>query len=161
MTQDIYTILDTERNLTTNLRDYKKLCLISSIKALGINVEAAVKFFGYSISSYHRIKKELIAATQNQSKKADWGGRRKAYLSLEQEKKLAKDLAAMSESGGFVDIGKIKELMEKAAGKTLHKTTVYRFLERHDFRKVAPRKYHPKRNKEAQEEFKKKFPHSD
>ncbi len=161
MTQDIYAVLDKERNLTTNLRDYKKLCMIIAVKSLRIGVKAAVEFFGYSISSYHRIKKEQIDAVQNQSKKADWGGRRKAYMSLEQEKEVAKELAAMSESGGFVDIGKITELMEEIAGKTLHKTTVYRFLERHDFRKIAPRKYHPKRNQEAQEEFKKKLSHSD
>jgi transposase len=161
MTQDIYAILDAERNLTTDLRDYKKLCLISSVKVLEISVEATCNFFGYSISSYHRIKKELISAAQNQNKRAEWGGRRKAYLSSEQENKFAKELATLSEAGGFVDIGEIKKLMEKLVGKTLHKTTVYRFLERHDFRKIAPRKYHPKRNKETQEEFKKKFPHSD
>lgn len=158
---DIYTFLETERKLTRNLRGYKKLCLINSIKALKISIEAACEFFGYSVSSYYGIKQELISAANNQAKVTAWGGRRKSYLSIEQENDLAKDLAAMSESGGFVDIGKIKELMEKAAGKALHKTTVYRFLERHDFRKIAPRKYHPKRNLEAQEAFKKKLPHSD
>jgi len=155
---DVYTVLDKERKLTTNLRDYKKLCLINSVKSLKVSIKAACEFFDYSVPSYYRIKKEQIAAAQNQSKKADWGGRRKAYMSLEQEKEVAKELAAMSESGGFVDIGKIKELMERIVGKTLHKTTVYRFLERHAFRKIAPRKYHPKRNEEAQEEFKKNFP---
>jgi len=33
----------------------------------------------------------------------------------------------------------------------------YRFLERHGFRKVAPRLYHPKRSLERQEAFKKAF----
>ena len=158
MSETIYVAIEAKRKETQDLRYYKKLSLVNSVKSLGVSIKSACCFFGYSVSSYHRIKKDVEGSILQSSSEANWGGRRKAYLSPEQENALANDLANLSESGGFVDIGKIKALMEAMIGKTLHKTTIYRFLERHGFRKIAPRKYHPKRDKEAQEDFKKKIP---
>jgi transposase len=96
-----------------------------------------------------------VCSTKGLLKKASWGGRWDSYFSLEQEAKIAESLRQISLSGGFVDISKIREILEKEAGATLHKTTIYRFLERHGFRKVVPRKYYPKRDLEAQDAFKK------
>jgi transposase len=76
-------------------------------------------------------------------------------MSTKQEKEMIEELGVVAEKAGFVDISKIKEKFEKLSGQSVHKTTIYRFLERHGFRKIAPRKYHPKQNKETQEAFKK------
>jgi transposase len=139
----------------TDLRQYRKLSMVLAVEQLDVPPKKAAKFFGYSLSSFHRIRQELFDSTKTLIKKASWGGRRGSYFSLEQEAEIAENLRQLSLSGGFVDISKIREILEKEAGATLHKTTIYRFLERHGFRKVAPRKYHPKRDLEAQESFKK------
>ena len=49
----------------------------------------------------------------------------------------------------------IKEGFEKAIGKKVHKTSIYRLLERHNWRKIVPLPFHPKKDKEAQKHFKK------
>ena len=51
--------------------------------------------------------------------------------------------------GGEVDLYNVSELkrdFETRTGRTVHKTTIYRLLERHGWRKVAPRTFHTKRN---------------
>jgi hypothetical protein len=40
-------------------------------------------------------------------------------------------------------------------GQTVHKTTIYRLLERHEWRKIVSRQSHPKVNEQEQEAFKK------
>lgn len=57
--------------------------------------------------------------------------------------------------GGVVDISIIKKAFEEKAGKVIHKTILYRFLERHNWRKIAPRRYHPQGSQELQENLKK------
>lgn len=53
---------------------------------------------------------------------------------------------------------KIKELFEKKVGHKVHKTTIYRLLKRHRWRKLTPRPKHPKGDEEKQEAFKKDLP---
>jgi transposase len=51
--------------------------------------------------------------------------------------------------------GDIKAAWEARLGHSVNKTTVYRMLERHGWRKVAPRPRHPKKDEGAGEAFKK------
>jgi len=51
-------------------------------------------------------------------------------------------------------VGDIKAAWEGRLGRTVHKTTVYRMLGRHGWRKVVPRPRHPKKGEEAGEAFK-------
>ncbi len=44
---------------------------------------------------------------------------------------------------------------EELVGRTVHKTTIYRLLERHQWRKIVPRQSHPKADPKEQEAFKK------
>jgi len=147
--------LEKTRNQLTNLREYRKVSIVLAAQKCNTSLEKVAEFFGYSLSSFHRIRREFLESAKNLCEKASWGGRRKSYFTQEQEAEIAQKLGDLSVSGGFVDIAQIKEIMEKEAAHPLHKTTIYRFLERHDFRKIAPRKYHPKRDPKAQEAFKK------
>ena len=61
-------------------------------------------------------------------------------------------------AGGVLVVGEIKTAYEKKAGKQVPKSTVYRMLARHGWRKIAPRPKHPKAEIGVQEEFKKSSP---
>lgn len=139
-----------------NSREYRKYSAIIAPEALKLSYKKVSWFFGYSVSSLYRLRSEF----KNQKKcerREVWGGRRKSLLTKEDEKQFINSLEVEAEAGGYVGITRIKAGFEKLCGKIVHKTSIYRLLERHGWRKIAPRKYHPKRNKEAQDDFKKKF----
>ena len=52
-------------------------------------------------------------------------------------------------------MSEIKRAFEAEVGHKVAKTTIYRMLDRHDWRKIMPRPRHPKSDTEAQEGFKK------
>jgi transposase len=86
------------------------------------------------------------------------GGRHNCYLSLEQEKQLIDQFKEKARRGQVATAMQIKLVYEKECGFPVHKTTIYRMLERHQWRKVVPRPTHPKKDPNAVDEFKKTFP---
>jgi transposase len=83
------------------------------------------------------------------------GGRRHEYLPVAAERELIESFRQQAESGHVPEIREIKAAYEARVGHPVHKTTVYRMLDRHGWRKIVPRPRHPKGNPEAQEAFKK------
>jgi len=83
------------------------------------------------------------------------GGRRSSFLDLKGEEALLEDLAEMAEKGGVVIAQTVRKYAEKRLGHRVSKDYAYDLLHRHGWRKVAPRPKHPKKNEEAQEEYKK------
>ena len=103
------------------------------------------------ISNYNRIGP---AAIETPGK----GGRRRAYLSWEEETSFLEPFIQKAITGQIATAGEIKEALEDKLGHSVHKTTVYRLLKRHGWRKIAPRPFHIQSNKETQEQFKKNSP---
>ena len=83
------------------------------------------------------------------------GGRNRFFMTLEEEKEFLSSFEISAARGEVLVVGEIQVALEKRLGQKIHKTTVYRILHRHDWRKITPRPTHPKRNKEAAEAFKK------
>jgi len=83
------------------------------------------------------------------------GGRKNFYMTIEEENKFINSYISKAQQGLIITKGEIKEDFEKLIGKEVHKTSIYRLLDRHNWRKLVPRSFHPKTDKEAQENFKK------
>lgn|SRR5512144_163859 len=83
------------------------------------------------------------------------GQRQRAYLSLEEEQRLLHGFRQASRAGQVSTAQGIKAALESAVGHPVAKSTVYRLLKRHHWRKVTPRPAHPKANPEQQQAFKK------
>ncbi len=83
------------------------------------------------------------------------GGRRRQHFTREQEAELLKPFLQQAREGGILVVGQIKPQLETALGRPMALSTVYALLHRHNWRKLAPDKQHPKSNPEAQEAFKK------
>jgi transposase len=62
---------------------------------------------------------------------------------------------AQSEKGGILEASRVKAAYEQVLGRKVPKSTIYRMLARHGWRKVVPRPRHPKSDASAQAEFKK------
>lgn len=83
------------------------------------------------------------------------GGKRYSNLSEQEEDELLSTFFEKARSGGLLVVSEIKAAYEARAGKQVPKSTVYRMLSRHGWRKVVPRPKHPKADLAKQEEFKK------
>ena len=83
------------------------------------------------------------------------GGRHRENLSVEEEDDLLAPFLAAATAGGVIVVSGIKKAYEQELGKSVPKSTVYRMLARHNWRKIVPRPRHPKSDIEAQEAFKK------
>ena len=83
------------------------------------------------------------------------GGRRNCYLSWDEEKQLTDEFKQKARRGQIATAIQIKLADELKCGFPVHKTTIYRWLERHQWRKIVPRSSHPQLDPSAIDEFKK------
>ena len=88
----------------------------------------------------------------------NWGGRRKALLTPEEEKTFLKPWLASAAAGQVVVVSPIRAALAQRLGKPVKPSVVYRLLARQGWRKVAPDTRHPQSNPQVQEEWKKNFP---
>lgn len=105
------------------------------------------------ISDYNRLGVAAIEKPQKENRK-------RAYLSLEEERDLLAQLEPQAKKGELTTKIAIKQAFETKVGHQVHKTTVYRLIEPHGWRKIKPRGRHPKAKPEEVEEFKDSFPTS-
>lgn len=124
----------------------------------GLNLDDAGKITGRSRATIARGKADFITKMrQGKVDKKQWGGRRKCYLDPDTEKEFVSSFLDKASKGGVVVVSEIKNKYEKIIGKKVSKTTIYRLLERQGWRKISPRKHHPKMDETKQEDFKKKY----
>ncbi len=102
------------------------------------------------ISDYHRRGAAAIETPGS-------GGRRRSYLSVDEEKQLLDAIAAKAKCGEITTKAEVKQTVEQKVGHKVHKTTIYRLLRRHQWGKRKPRPIHPKADPEQQDEFKANF----
>ena len=105
-------------------------------------------FVNKTISEYNRYG---VQAIETKGK----GGRRNSYLTVEEEKEFLNTFFEKAQKGHIAIVMEIKEAFEEKIGAKVHKTTIYRLLERNGWRKIIPLPHHPKKDKQAQESFKK------
>ncbi len=100
------------------------------------------------ISTYNRLGVSAVETTGK-------GGRRREYLTLEEEKQFLAPFFAQAESGEIATVALIQAAFEERVGHEVDDSTIYRLLNRHGWRKLMPRPRHPQANLQAQEQFKK------
>lgn len=83
------------------------------------------------------------------------GGRIRYLMPLKEEELFLRRYEEKASQGELLVINEIKAALEKHLGRSIHKTTVYRMLYRHGWRKLVPRPCHSKRNQQEAEAFKK------
>lgn len=85
----------------------------------------------------------------------NWGGRRRALLSAEEESAFLEPWVQQAKQGGILVVSPLRAALAQQLGRPVAATVVYRMLERHGWRKVAPDTRHPKADPQAQEDWKK------
>lgn len=103
------------------------------------------------VEGYNKIGVEAIQCKPR-------GGRRNAYLSIEEEKAIFTSIKDKANSGKVKTANDIRKIVEDKIGKKISDDYLWDLFKRNGWKKKVPRPYHPKRNLEAQEEFKKNSP---
>ena len=117
-------------------------------KEIGLHTGLATQSVHNLVSLYNRFGSKAIETPGK-------GGRKHSYLSFEEEADFLKSFEDKALTGQIATANEIKLTLEEKLGHSIHKTTVYRMLKRHGWRKIAPRPYHIQSKKEEQESFKK------
>lgn len=120
--------------------------------AFGVPDHVTGQIIGRSRATVVRLRRLF---RKGQGSKRNWGGRRYGYMTLEQEEDFISQFFDQALQGGVLIVNEIKRAYEREVGRKVAKTTIYRMLDRHDWRKIIPRPRHPKSNTEAQEGLKK------
>ena len=111
-------------------------------KHVGVSVHTVHKV----ISTYNRLGVEAVETPGK-------GGRRREYLTIEEERELLRPLFEQAGKGEIATATHIKHLFEERVGHEVDDSTIYRLLERHEWRKLVPRPFHPQADKEEQKRF--------
>lgn len=127
---------------------------------LGLSLEQTALAIGRSVSLTCRLRnrKRRERANEIPVRKAKRELRNRATATLAEEAVLLDQVLAGASAGGVVVIPSLKPAFEKALGREIALSTLYRILARHGWRKLAPDTAHPKGDPERREEFKKNSP---
>jgi len=130
------------------------LCLWLRVERNMSTFEIA-KTLGLHVNTVRFTQKDFIEHVAAALTEAKRGGRKRELMTIEEEAEFLAAFEGKSEKGSILTANAIRDALEKHLSRKVHKTTVYRMLHRHGWRKIAPRPYHPKRDGEAAEAFKK------
>jgi transposase len=126
------------------------------LRESGMTQPAIAEAMGVSLSTVNRAHMAYDSGGVKALKSKPSGGRQRENMTLAQEKALLAHFAKAAGAGELLNIHDLKAAYEEAIGHATSNSTVYNLLDRHGWRKLMPRPFHPKRNRAAQNAFKKK-----
>ena len=149
--------LNTLLSQTKNVAEYRRIQSVWLRAALDMPIGQISKATGLAINTIRGIHSSYLGKGESALLGPGRGGWRYQNLPVSKEKELLNDFMFEAGVGGMIEVSKIKAAYEKQLGHSVPKSTIYRMLIRHDWRKLVPRPHHPKRNLARQEEFKKTY----
>jgi len=148
------------------LEDYRKtkweglehqrfLCVWLRVRS-GMSAVEIAGVLGCHPDTARSIQREFIARGCAVFRDENNGGRRNQLMTEEEERAFLEGFANAAKDALMLTAGRIKAALEKRLGREVNRSTVYRMLMRHNWRKVVPRPRHPKQDKKAADAFKKR-----
>jgi transposase len=123
--------------------------------ALGLNANQVAQALGWRPTSVRRLQAQYLRRGEALWPRPGRGGRRHQNLTPGEEARLLAGFLGRAERGGLLEVSRVQEAYEQAVGHAVPKSTVYRMLGRHGWRKLAPRPRHPQADAARQQTFKK------
>jgi transposase len=121
----------------------------------GMTQPAIAEAMGVSLSTVNRAQMAYDHGGIKALKPKPSGGRQHENMTLAEEQALLARFANAAGAGEMLNIHDLKRAYEQAIGHKTSNSTIYNLLGRHGWRKLMPRPFHPKRDVEAQNAFKK------
>jgi len=142
-------------NETKSKADFRRVLCVWLRARLGMSSQEVAEAVGYAGGTVRRIQARYLQEGETSLIGKGRGGRRYGNMSIDQEIQFLTVFIEKAKAGGVIVVSEIKNGYEKAIGHKVPKSTVYRMLDRHGWRKIVPRPRHPKADKKIQEAFKK------
>ncbi len=138
-----------------NTTDYKRWQVIYLLSSYQLCAADLSNMTGYSKANIYAVVRQFNHSVSQDVSTEKRGGRRRSFLTLEQEKKLMKGLEQKALAGQILSYLDIKKIVEKEVGKAVSQDFIWDLFKRNGWTKHSPRPYHPKKNSDLQEDFKK------
>jgi transposase len=122
---------------------------------LGLRAPQIAQALGWQPQSVRQLQSDYARDGESVLWGKPHGGRRHAHFTAEQEKDLLAPFWEQAQAGGVLVVAPVQAAYEKALGRPVHPSVVYRALHRPGWRKIMPRPRHPKASEEIREAFKK------
>lgn len=158
-------MVDAAREVVKKTKDAAELRRALSVVlsgGLGLTLSAVGETIGRSRATVVRLHKQFVDSYSGRGDgDRKWGGRRREYLTLDEERDFLARFFDAASKGGILVVSEVRKALEEKLGRSVAETTVYRMLARHGWRKIVPRRRHPKSSEALQEGFKKTRERSD
>lgn len=138
--------------------EYQRIQCVLIRATLGSSAAEIAQLLGWSTATVHVMHSRWAKEGEAIFDVRGRGGRHREHLSAEQEQELLAPFVERAEAGGMLTVAEIQQAYRERTGKAVARSTVYRLLERHGWRKIVPRPRHPKADVAAQAAFKKTSP---
>ena len=125
----------------------------------GFSIEQTAAITGISVRWASHLRVEFIRSGGSPNKLPK-GGRRRENLAPAEEANFLAPFLEKAKEGGILIVSEIKEALDARLGRQVSLASVYNLLHRHNWRKLAPDKRHPKSDPAIQDEWKKNCPSS-
>jgi len=141
-----------EAQTLDDLRCAQAVLLPALLDATLEQTAAALGVGRATVARYQSRLRERVARPSRPQ--PQWGGRRRAAMTLEQERRFLEPWAKLSAEGGMLVVSPLRAALAQELGHPVVPSVVYRMLARHGWRKVSPDTRHPKSDPVAQQEWK-------
>ncbi len=141
--------------LASRTDDIQELRMAQAVllPALGqMTLKAAAKVIGVGRATVARLQTRF----RRRKGSAPPTPRRRALMKLEEEQAFLSAWKPKAEQGQLVVVTPLQVALEEKLGRRVKASVVYRLLDRHHWRKVAPDTRHPKTQPSLQDEWEKK-----
>lgn len=138
--------------------EYQRIQCVLIRATLGSSAAEIAQLLGWSTATVHVMHSRWAKEGEAIFEVRPRGGRRHQHLTAQQEHELLAPFVQRAEAGGMLTVAELQRAYRERVGKEVARSTIYRLLERHGWRKVVPRPRHPKADVAAQAGFKKTAP---
>jgi transposase len=138
--------------------EYQRIQCVLIRATLGSSAGEIAQLLGWSTASVHVMHSRWAREGEAVFEVRGRGGRRHQHLTPEEEQDLLAPFVQRAQAGGMLTVRELQHAYRERVGKEVARSTIYRLLDRHGWRKVVPRPRHPKANVAAQAAFKKTAP---
>src|ERR1022692_3069296 len=154
---DVKLVAKAQRTVKTtrDLDDFRSALAVLLPAKVGLTLAATASMLGVGTASVNRLQTRFHTGRTSSARMRNWGGRRKALLSPQEEVDFLEPWAEQAREAGLLVLSPIRAALAQRVGHSVKASVVWRLLSRHGWRKVAPDTKHPKNDPKVMKAWKK------